>query len=116
MSDRYNVSFRKQGGKVAPGVAVGRQGKSQFLIQYRIEDGTPRERWIKRDRIVAVGSWEELESLPLWRKQRCPGSGLPKETGYCPHCDRHVSDIAWRAKASYADDAPIAEHKSIQPV
>jgi hypothetical protein len=84
-----NVVFKSQGGKAKNGLAVGRQGQSQFLIQYLIEDGSPRERWIPANRILEVRGSASLSDLPRFKRVQCAG-GTPSsgEAGYhnCPNC------------------------------
>jgi len=54
------VTFRRQGGHTTDGIAIGRLG-SQLLIQYRINDGSTRERWLKADRIITLhGNIDDL--------------------------------------------------------
>lgn len=80
------VLFHKQGGRECMGVAVGRKGKS-LLIQYRIEDGSPRERWLPPHRIIDL--FGDPNDLPRYRTVKCPGEKLAQPvtfTGYsCSH-------------------------------
>lgn len=69
------VHFIKQGGNEAEGEAVGRKG-SQLLIQYRINDGSPRERWIPKSRIVRLDG--DIDKLPKYRTRTCPAVKFPK--------------------------------------
>jgi len=74
LSDPVRVSFRKQGGKMAHGIANARKG-SQLRISYRITNGEARERWFPKSRYeVAVG---DIESLPRYVSRSCKGSKLP---------------------------------------
>ncbi len=65
------VEFQKQGGKVALGEAVGRMGKAKFLIRYKIEDGSPRERWIPKSRLFEP-RMDALLELEEWVTKSCP--------------------------------------------
>ena len=104
------VTFRKQGGKMIEGDAVGRMG-SQLLIQYRIENGEPRERWIKSDR------WQDLvgdfDDLPRYHRTKCPevlfdgptpDDPRTEENEHCPECGKlRVPLTNWRERNAVAD-------------
>lgn len=69
------VRFQKQGGNISDGIAIGRQGMSKFLIKYRINDGSPRERWIPKNRIE-IDDIESFKVLEVWRNKICPSIKL----------------------------------------
>lgn len=71
---RLRVSFIKQGGNETEGTAIARKGKA-LLVQYRINDGSPRERWIPGNRIVQVHEGA-IDSLPRYKAAACPGQKL----------------------------------------
>jgi len=91
----FAISFRAQGNAdMQVGLAVGRMG-SQVLIQYRIKDGSERERWLPRGRYVMSPS-EAFYTLPVYHRVKCDGSPAdPNRSGQCVKCG---SWIGWGNK------------------
>lgn len=62
----FPVEFVKQGGKTITGTAIGRMG-SKLLISYRIEDGSPRERFIPPKRYT-LRDGTDIDTLPKYKR------------------------------------------------
>lgn len=99
------VTFIKQGGKLSRGTAIGRKGNA-LLVQYKINDGSDRERWIPGNRIKSIVAGN-VEDLPRYIGQKCPGTKFEKpvteaEFGYslvfstrstaCKDANRHICE------------------------
>jgi hypothetical protein len=74
-SNTLRVEFYKQGGKPCVGTAIGRKGKS-LLIQYHIQTGEPRKRWLAPGRIIALDG--DIDTLPRYRQVSCKGTTFDK--------------------------------------
>lgn len=144
--DGIQVTFLKQGGHLHQGLAVGRQGKSSFLIQYQINpthqnDDGARERWIKADRVVGTQQMDKriakedagdddprpmrfnaetqaaLLSLPVWRRLPCPGKVETTKKWYAPDYTKpEEKDFYLEHKCSLCGYINNVDHKTIQKV
>jgi hypothetical protein len=75
-SEMVKVMFRAQGNKGRQaGVAVVSRG-SKLLIQYRIQDGSERERFITRDRYEVIEG--DVATLPKSVSVVCNGASTDK--------------------------------------
>ncbi len=72
----FDIEFRRQGAMCHTiGRAVGRLGK-QVLIEYQINDGTKRARFLKPNRYTLLVG-QTLDGLPKYERRECPGAGKP---------------------------------------
>lgn len=70
----FDIEFRRQGAADRSiGRAVGRLG-NQVLIEYRINDGTKRARFLKPAR-YRLAEGQTLDGLPKYQRRECPGVG-----------------------------------------
>jgi len=109
------VRFRAQGAVDKHGCAIGRKGKA-LLIQYFIQTGEARERWIPGKRIIELTG--DIDTLPRWRSRSCPAVSFGQDLDYsearskasdCPKCgDLH--QLAYATRTRDLSEAEVAEY------
>lgn len=69
------INFVKQGGATIRGRVTGRMN-SQLRIAYAITNGEQRERWFSRKRYDLDSLEGDLDTVPRFKRVRCPGVRL----------------------------------------
>lgn len=76
------ISFVKQGGGTIRGQVTGRMN-SQLRIAYTITNGERRERWFARKRYDLESLEGDLDTVPRFKRVRCPGVQLDTPVEFC---------------------------------
>lgn len=75
------IAFVKQGGAWTYGRVTGRMN-SQLRIAYTITNGEQRERWFARKRYDLDSLQGDLDTVPRFKRVRCPGVQLETPVEY----------------------------------